>query len=550
MRSDAITSGLERAPHRALLHATGVTRSALRRPFVGIADASTDLIPGHMHLGTLCRLIERGILSAGGQPFRFGVPAVCDGMLMGHRGMHYSLPLREIIADAVESVAQAHALDGLVLLTNCDKITPGMLMALARLDLPGIVVTGGPMLAGYRDGVRALCASGMFEAIGQRQAGALTDDDLAALELNACPGPGACQGMYTANTMACVAEALGLTLPFGATAPAASAERARLAVESGECVVRLVRENRHARIFLTPAAFRNAIRASMALGGSTNAVLHIPAVAREAGVALDLGPFDAISRETPTLCDLAPGGPDFVEDLHHAGGVPAVLQQLGDRIEDTPTVGGPATSAIAAAARVVSASVIRPASRPHRPEGGIAILRGNLAPEGAVVKQSAVLPAAHRLKGPARVFDAEEAAVRAILDGGVRAGQVVVIRYEGPRGGPGMREMLVPTSAIVGMGLGETVGLVTDGRFSGGTRGPCVGHVSPEAASGGPIGLVREGDVVEIDLPGRALTLHVDDAELAHRRATSRPVEPKVKTGWLARYAKAVGSAARGAVLD
>jgi len=549
MRSDAIKKGLERAPHRAFLHAAGVTRSALGRPFIGIADASTDLVPGHIHLGNLCRAVERGIHSGGGQAFRFGVPAVCDGMLMGHRGMHFSLPLREIIADAVESVATAHALDGLVLLTNCDKITPGMLMALARLDIPGIVVTGGPMLGGHRGMDRTLCASGMFEAIGRRQAGTIDDVELAERELGACPGPGACQGMYTANTMACVAEALGLALPYGGTAPAASAERARLAFDSGERVVGLVREGLAARRFLTAAAFRNAIRASMALGGSTNAVLHIPAIAREAYVTVDLGLFDALSRETPTLCDLAPGGPHYVEDLHHAGGLPGVLRHLGDRVEDAPTVAGPGLRAIADAARVHSTEVIRLPTRPVLPDGGIAVLRGTLAPGGAVVKQSAVSPGARHLKGPARVFDVEEAAVQAILAGTVRPGQVVVIRYEGPRGGPGMREMLVPTSALVGMGLGESVGLVTDGRFSGGTRGPCVGHVSPEAASGGPIGLVREGDVVEIDILGRKLTLHVDEAELAQRRASFRPIEPKVKTGWLARYARQVGPAEGGAVL-
>jgi dihydroxy-acid dehydratase len=435
MRSDAIRKGLERAPHRAFLHAAGVTRGALGRPLIGIADASTDLVPGHAHLATLCRLVERGIHSGGGQAFRFGVPAVCDGMLMGHRGMD-----------------------------------------------------------------RSLCASGMFEAIGLRQAGTIDDAELAARELGACPGPGACQGMYTANTMACVAEALGLALPFGGTAPAASAERARLAVESGERVV-------------------------------------------------GLGLFDAISRETPTLCDLAPGGPHYVEDLHHAGGLPGVLRQLGDRVEDAPTVAGPGLRAVAAAARVCSDEVIRPADRPVLPDGGIAVLRGSLAPGGAVVKQSAVSPGARHLKGPARVFDVEEAAVQAILSGTVRHGQVVVIRYEGPRGGPGMREMLVPTSALVGMGLGESVGLVTDGRFSGETRGPCVGHVSPEAASGGPIGLVREGDVVEIDIPGRTIALHVDEAELARRRAAFKPIPPKVTKGWLARYAKQVGPAEEGAVL-
>jgi dihydroxy-acid dehydratase len=550
MRSDVTKKGLERAPHRALMHATGVTRGALDRPFIGIADASTDLIPGHIHLGDLCRAVERGIHSGGGHSFRFGVPGVCDGIVMGHAGMHYSLPLRELIADMVESVVKAHALDGIVLLTNCDKITPGMLMALARLNVPGIVVTGGPMLGGYKGMDRCLSLiKGAFEAVGLRQAGKLTDAEIAELEMQSCPGAGSCQGMYTANTMSCVTESLGLALPFGGTAPAVSAERARLAFESGEGVVQLVREDRPPRQFMTEAAFRNAIRVDMALGGSTNTALHIPAIARDAGVKVDLDLFDAISRATPTLCSLDPGGSHFVEDLHHAGGVPAVMKQLGERIEEVPTVSGLTTRRIAAAARVVSEDVIRPAASPRSAEGGIAVLRGNLAPDGAIVKQSAVKPESQRLKGPARVFDGEEPAFKAILAGEIRPGQVVVVRYEGPRGGPGMREMLAPTSALAGMGIGDQVGLITDGRFSGGTRGPCIGHVSPEAASGGPIGLVREGDAIEIDIPGRRVTLHVDEAELARRRAAFRPVPPKVDTGWLARYAKQVSSAAQGAVL-
>jgi len=369
------------------------------------------------------------------------------------------------------------------------------------------------------------------------------------LEMAACPGAGSCQGMYTANTMSCVTESLGLTLPYGGTAPAVSAERARIAFEAGERVVQLVRENRNARQFMTDAAFRNAIRVDMALGGSTNTALHIPAIAREAGVRVDLALFDRLSRETPTLCSLDPGGKDFVEDLHHAGGVPAVMRQLGDRIEEAPTVSGSMTRAIVAAARVASEEVIRPAARPRMAEGGIAVLHGSLAPGGAIVKQSAVKPESQRLRGPARVFEGEEAAFKAILAGQIKPGQVVVIRYEGPRGGPGMREMLAPTSALAGMGIGDQVGLITDGRFSGGTRGPCVGHVSPEAAAGGPIGLVREGDPIEIDIPGRRIDLLVDAAELERRRAAFVPIEPKVKTGWLARYAKLVSSAADGAVL-
>jgi dihydroxy-acid dehydratase len=438
-----------------------------------------------------------------------------------------------------------------VLLTNCDKITPGMLMALARLDVPGIVVTGGPMLAGHKGMERCLSlVRDTFEAVGLHQAGKITDEELERMEMAACPGPGSCQGMYTANTMNCVTEALGLSLPMGATAPAVSAERARLAFESGERVVGLVKEGLNSRRFMTPAAFGNAIRVDMALGGSTNTALHIPAIAREAGVEVTLDLFDEMSRGTPTLCSLRPGGEMFVEDLHHAGGVPGVLRQLGDLVEDAPTVSGRPLKEIAGSAEVASEEVIRPASDPRLPEGGIAVLRGSLAPEGAIVKQSAVSPESRVIRGRARVFDSEDDAFRAILDGQIGAGQAVVIRYEGPRGGPGMREMLAPTSALVGMGLGDRVGLVTDGRFSGGTRGPCVGHVSPEAASGGPIGLVQEGDEIEIDIPGRKLELRVEAGELERRRAVFRPKAPKIAAGYLARYAGLVGSAASGAVLS
>lgn len=525
-------------------------RSALERPFIGIADATTDLIPGHVHLGGLERAIERGIHSGGGHAFRFGVPGVCDGIVMGHEGMHYSLPLRELIADSIESVARGHAFDGIVLLTNCDKITPGMLMALARLDIPGIVVTGGPMLAGHKGMERSLSlVRSTFEAVGEHRAGKLTDEELEELVVNACPGPGSCQGMYTANTMSCLTEAMGLALPFGGTAPAVSAERARLAFDSGERVVELVRRGITSRKFLSEAALRNAIRVGVTLGGSTNMALHIPAIAREAGVEVKLDLFDEISRKTPTLSRLRPGGDYFLEDLHHAGGIPAVLKQLGRLVENAPTVGGRDIAEIAGSARVYSEEVIRPASEPYSPQGGIAVLRGTLAPEGAIVKQSAVSPSAMKMKGAARVFDSEEAAYEAILGGEIRAGDVVVIRYEGPRGGPGMREMLLPTAAIVGMGLSEGVALVTDGRFSGGTRGPCVGHVSPEAASGGPIALVKEKDKISVDISGRRIDVLVDEKELEARRASMKPGPPKIEGGYLARYARQVSSAAHGAVL-
>ena len=550
MLSDITKRGVERAPQRALMYATGMPKSSLDRPFIGIADSTTDLIPGHVHLGALERQIERGVHSAGGHAWRFGIPGVCDGIVMGHAGMHYSLPSRELIADLVESICRGHSLDGVILLTSCDKITPGMLMALARLDIPGIVVAGGPMLAGYKGMERSLSlVRNTFEAVGLCQAGKITEDELTEMEMDACPGAGSCQGMYTANTMNCVTETLGLTLPLGGTAPAVSAERARLAFRAGERAVELVEEGLNSRTFFTEAAFRNAIRVDMALGGSTNTGLHIPAIASEVGVRADLVTFDELSRETPTLCSLRPAGEMFVEDLHHAGGVPGVMKQLGDLMEDTPTVSGMTSREIAAAACVHSEEVIRPRTNPRGKEGGIARLVGSLAPDGAIIKQSAVKADKNVLRGPARVFEGEEQAFKAIMAGEIKAGQIVVIRYEGPKGGPGMREMLAPTSALMGMGLGDSVGLVTDGRFSGGTRGPCVGHVSPEAASGGPIGLVKEGDEIEINIPERRLDLHVDEGELEKRRTVFKPLEPKVKTGYLARYARLVGSAASGAVL-
>jgi len=550
IKSDVTKKGVERAPHRSLLYATGLPKSSLDRPFIGIADGTNDLIPGHVHLAALARAVERGIHTGGGHAFRFGIPGMCDGIVMGHSGMHYSLPSRELIADMVESICEAHALDGVVLLTNCDKITPGMLMGLARLDIPGLVVAGGPMLAGYKGMDRCMSlVRSTFEAVGLHQAGKISAEELTAAEIGACPGPGSCQGMYTANTMNCVTETLGLTLPGGGTAPAVSAERVRIAFDAGARVCDLVREGLNSRRFLTEAAFRNAIRVDMALGGSTNTALHIPAVAHEAGVKVDLDLFDELSRGTPTLCSLRPGGDDFVEDLHHAGGISAVMRQLGDLIEDVPTVSGVSTSDLKASAVVESEEVVRPRSNPRLVEGGIAALRGNLAPDGAIVKQSAVKPESQNLKGKARVFEGEEPAFKAILAGEIKAGDVVVIRYEGPRGGPGMREMLGPTSALTGMGLGDSVALITDGRFSGGTRGPCIGHVSPEAASGGPIGLVQEGDEIEIDIPGRRLQLHVEDEELERRRKSWKPLPPKIKKGYLSRYARLVGSAASGAVL-
>jgi dihydroxy-acid dehydratase len=467
---------------------------------------------------------------------------------MGHKGMFYSLPFRELVADMVESIVEAHALDGLVLITNCDKITPGMLMATARLDIPTVILTAGPMLAGHHKGRRLSLVRDTFEAVGRRQRGEISQEELEDLEVCACPGAGSCQGLYTANTMNCLTEVLGLSLPGCGTAPAVSAEKRRIAFESGVALMDALREDRTPGKILTAQAFDNAITVDMALGGSTNTVLHLTALANEAGVPLSLDRFDEISRETPHLGDLRPGGSYFLEDLHLAGGIPAVLQRLGDRIRKSLHVSGLDIREIARSARPEGDQVVRTLEDPLRPEGGIAVLKGNLAPEGAIIKQSAVSEEMLRFEGIARVFDSEEEAQKAILSGDIKEGDAVVIRYEGPRGGPGMREMLAPTSAIMGMGLKRVV-LLTDGRFSGGTRGPCVGHISPEAADGGPLGLVKEGDAIEVDIPGRSLHWKVDEKEQADRRAIWSAPPPKIKRGYLARYASLVTSAHTGAVL-
>jgi dihydroxy-acid dehydratase len=549
MRSNRIKVGVERAPHRSLLHATGMPRSELARPFVGIVSSFTDLIPGHIGMRDLERFVEKGVHSNGGYPFIFSVPGICDGVAMGHMGMHYSLPSRELIADMIESVTQAHALDGLVLITNCDKITPGMLMAAARLDIPAIVLTAGPMYSGRLKGKRLSLVGDTFEAVGRFQRGEIDERELACLELEACPGEGSCQGLYTANTMACLVEVLGLSIPGCATAMAGSGRKRRIAFESGSRIVDLIKAGSTARRFLTEDSFENAIRVDMALGGSTNTVLHLTAVAHEAGVVLPLEAFDRISTETPHLVSLLPGGVHFMEDLEWAGGIPAVLSRLLPQLQDTPTVYGPSTYQVARQAQVCDEEVIRPVERAYRPEGGLAILSGNLAPQGAVVKQGAVSPSMLRFEGEALVFDSEEEAMEAIMTAKVRPGHVVVIRYEGPRGGPGMREMLSPTSALAGLGLTEAVALITDGRFSGGTRGPCVGHISPEAAQGGPIALVENGDAIRIDIPNRRLELLVDEVTLRGRKAAWRAPSPKIQTGYLARYARMVTSAHTGAVL-
>ncbi len=549
MRSDRTKKGLERMPHRALYCAAGVPQAAMGKPFIGLATSFTDLVPGHVGMRALERAVENGVHAGGGYPFLFGVPAVCDGIAMGHRGMHYSLPLREIVADLVESVAEAHALDGLVLLTNCDKITPGMLMAAARLDIPCIVLTAGPMQSGRIGNRRLSLVSDTFEAVGRFQRGEIDAAELSRLEAEACPGEGSCQGLYTANTMACLTETMGMSLPGCATALAGMSKKRHIAYASGQRVVELVRRNVTARKILTRAAFANAIRVDLALGGSSNSVLHLLAIAREAGVDLPLSEFDRLSRETPQLTTVTPGGPHMMEDVEYSGGIPAILNRLLPFLKKNPTVSGEEITAIARRGRVLDDGVIRTLAAPVRKEGGLAILTGNLAPGGAVVKQSGVDPSMFVFRGKARVFDSEEAAMAAIMGGRIRPGSVVVIRYEGPRGGPGMREMLSPTAAIMGMGLGKKVALITDGRFSGGTHGPCIGHISPEAMEGGPIALVREGDPIVLDIPKRKLSLDVPAAELARRRKGWKAPAPKVAKGTLSRYAKLVRSAGEGAVV-
>lgn len=556
MRSDRVKKGVERTPNRALLYAVGLCPEDLNKPFIGIATSFTNLVPGHMGMRLLEKDIEKGVRAGGGVPFIFGVPAICDGIAMGHVGMHYSLPSRELIADVVESVAQAHQLDGLVLLTNCDKITPGMLIAAARLDIPSIVVTAGPMISGMYKGKRLSLVRDTFEAVGRYQAGKIKEEELENLALSACPGEGACQGLYTANTMACLTEAMGMSLVGCATSLAGSSKKRRIAYLSGERVVGLVKQNISARKIMTSAAFRNAIVVDMALGGSTNTVLHLPAVAREARVDLPLKTFDDISKVTPQVTNIRPAGEYFMEDLEYAGGVQGILSVLKNRLKDNPTVSGVSVKEIASQGKVCNNKIIHSQRNPYQKEGGIAILFGNLAPEGCVVKQSAVQSKMMKFSGKARVFNSEELAMKAILGKKIKKGEVIVIRYEGPRGGPGMREMLSPTAALVGMGMEKDVALLTDGRFSGGTRGLCIGHISPEAKARGTIAVVKDGDIIQIDIPKRRLDVRLEDREIKMRKAKWddkvgewKQPEPKIREGWLVRYAQMVQSANTGAIL-
>ncbi|MGQ9485130.1 MAG: dihydroxy-acid dehydratase [Desulfosoma sp.] len=552
MRSDVMKKGPEKAPHRSLFKAMGYTREEIDRPLIGIVNSFNEIIPGHIHLDKISQAVKAGVRMAGGTPIEFFTIGVCDGLAMNHDGMRYSLASRELIADSVEVMAMAHPFDGLVLIPNCDKIIPGMIMAAFRLNIPSLVVSGGPMLAG-RVGRRPVDLISVFEGVGALKAGTIAEQDLDELEDSACPGCGSCAGMFTANSMNCLSEALGLALPGNGTIPAVSAARYRLAKMAGMRIVDLVRNNMKPRDLITLTSFENAIAVDMALGCSTNTVLHVPAIAHEAGFKLDLDLFNTISAKTPHLCSLRPGGPYFLEDLNAAGGVLGVMKELakiGAIHLEAQTVTGCTVGKNLESVTRVDHDVIRPVDNPYHAQGGIAILYGNLAPQGAVVKQSAVAPEMLQRTGRARVFESEQDAANAILSGAIQPGDVVVIRYEGPKGGPGMQEMLTPTAAIIGMNLGKDVALITDGRFSGGTQGAAIGHVSPEAAAGGPIALVEEGDRIAIDIPGKKLELLVDEATLESRRAAWRPKPPRVRHGYLARYAQMVTSGATGAVLS
>jgi dihydroxy-acid dehydratase len=548
MRSDRMKKGLERAPHRSLFKALGLTDEEIERPMIGIANSANEVIPGHLHLHQLSDAVKAGVRIAGGTPLEFFTIGVCDGIIMGHEGMKYSLSSRELIADSIESMAMAYPFDGLVLIPNCDKIVPGMLMAAARLNIPTILISGGPMLAGEFQG-REIDLITVFEWVGKVKTGEMTSKELKEAEGCACPGVGSCAGMFTANSMNCLAEVLGLALPYNGTVPAVFADRIRLAKKSGMQIMELVKKNITPSQILTKNSFENAVIVDMAFGGSTNTSLHLPAIAKEAGIKLSLQNFNKISGKTPHLCNMSPGGPHHIQALHQAGGIPALMKELsrGGLIHQDPmTVTGKSIGDNFRGKKILNPEVIRPLEKPYHPTGGLAVLFGNLAPEGAVVKQSAVDEVMLRHQGPARVFDSEEEAIKVILDRKVKKGEVIVIRYEGPKGGPGMREMLAPTSAIVGVGRDRDVALLTDGRFSGGSRGAAIGHISPEAAEGGPIAVVRNGDQIEIDIPGKKLNLLISNQELKKRLSEWKPPKKKLK-GYLKRYAELVTSANTGA---
>ncbi|MDQ7032109.1 MAG: dihydroxy-acid dehydratase [Desulfonauticus sp.] len=549
MNSKKITQGLEKAPHRALLHALGLTREELNRPLIGVINAANEVVPGHIHLDQIAQAVKAGIRLAGGVPLEFPVIGVCDGIAMNHEGMRFSLPSRELIADSIEIMVTAHAFDGLVFIPNCDKIVPGMLMAMLRLNLPSLLISGGPMLAGkYK--LQSVDLITVFEGVGKVRAGEMSEQELAQLEQKACPGCGSCSGMFTANSMNCLAEAIGLALPGNGTIPAISSERIHLAKKAGLRVMDLVRQNIRPRDILKRENIFNGVSVDMALGCSTNTVLHLPAIFNEAGLDLPLRVFDELSRKTPNLCKLSPAGHHHLEDLHLAGGIYAVMKELSKNNLlhlEAQTVSGQTVGEILEQVEVLDHNVIRPIDNPYSNEGGIAILYGNLAPEGAVVKQSAIDPSMLKRTGVAKVFDSEEEATKYLLDGKVKKGDIVVIRYEGPKGGPGMREMLTPTALITGLGLDKDVALLTDGRFSGGTRGAAIGHISPEAYEGGPIGLVQDGDKILIDIPNRKLDMLISEEELKKRQAQFKPVQKNISSPFLRRYQKQATSASQGA---
>ena len=552
MKSDFVKKGTERAPHRSLFNALGHTEEEMRKPLIGIVSSYNEIVPGHMNLDKIVEAVKLGVAMAGGTPVVIPAIAVCDGIAMNHTGMKYSLVTRELIADSTEAMAEAHQFDGLVMIPNCDKNVPGLLMAAARVNVPTIFVSGGPMLAGRKMDGKRTCLSSLFEAVGQFNAGNMTEDKLHEFEQKACPTCGSCSGMYTANSMNCLTEVLGMALRGNGTIPAVYSERIRLAKHAGMQIVELIKKDIRPRDIMTEKAFTNALTMDMALGCSTNSMLHLPAIAHEAGVTLNLEIANEISKKTPNLCHLAPAGDTFMEDLNEAGGIYAVMNEinkLGLLSTDLLTVTGKTVAENIEGCVNLDPEIIRPVENPYSPYGGIAVLKGNICPNGAVVKQSAVAKEMMVHKGPARVFECEEDAIVAIKGGKIVPGDVVVIRYEGPKGGPGMREMLNPTSAIAGMGLGSSVALITDGRFSGASRGASIGHVSPEAAVGGPIALVEEGDIIKINIPEMTLELDVSDEVLAERRKNWTPREPKVTTGYLARYASMVTSGNRGAIL-
>ena len=552
MRSDNVTKGMQQAPHRSLFNALGYTKEELDRPLVGIVSSYNEIVPGHMNLDKIVEAVKMGVAMAGGTPIVFPAIAVCDGIAMGHTGMKYSLVTRDLIADSTECMAMAHQFDALVMVPNCDKNVPGLLMAAARLNIPTVFVSGGPMLAGHIHGKKRSLSS-MFEAVGSYAAGTMTEDEVREYEEKVCPTCGSCSGMYTANSMNCLTEAIGMGLRGNGTIPAVYSERIKLAKHAGMAVMELLKKDIRPRDIMTKAAFMNALTMDMALGCSTNSMLHLPAIAHEAGVDIDLDIANALSEKTPNLCHLAPAGPTYMEDLNEAGGVSAVMSELNKiGLLDTScmTVTGKTIAENIQGVVNKNPEVIRPVENPYSKTGGIAVLKGNLAPDSAVVKRSAVVPEMMVHEGPARVFDCEEDAIAAIKGGKIVAGDVVVIRYEGPKGGPGMREMLNPTSAIAGMGLGSSVALITDGRFSGASRGASIGHVSPEAAVGGPIAFVEEGDIIKINIPENTLNVDISEEEMAARKAKWQPREPKITTGYLARYAKMVTSGNRGAILE